>query len=134
MELCPHQWANYDIARSCVRLMEMCLRQWANCEITSSSVRNSQSCALISGQIVKSRARLCATHGAVPSSVGKLLNRAFVCARLMEMCPHQWANCGIARSSVRNSWKCALISGQIVKSRVRLCATHGDVPSSVGKL
>jgi len=51
----------------------------------------------------------------------------------MELCPHQWANCGIARSSVRDWWRCVLISGQIVKSRVRLCATHGDEPSSVGK-
>jgi hypothetical protein len=50
----------------------------------------------------------------------------------MEMCPHQWANCEIARSSVCNSQRCAVISGQIMKSRSRLCATHGDLPSSVG--
>ena len=99
-----------------------------------SSVRDSWRCALISGRIVKSRVRLCATHGIVPSSVGKLWNHEFVCARLMEMCPHQWANCEIARSSVRDTWRCALISGQILKSRVRLCATHEDVPSSVGRL
>ena len=99
----------------CARLMEMCPHQWANCEIARSSVRDSWRCALISGRIVKSRVRLCATHGIVPSSVGKLWNHEFVCARLMEMCPHQWAKCEIARSSVRDTLRCALISGQIVK-------------------
>jgi len=40
----------------------------------------------------------------------------------------------ISRVRVCDSWRCAFVNGQIVKSRVRLCATHRAVPSSVGKL
>ena len=74
----------------------------------------------------------CASRKMLPSLLHKTykceLFQGHVLASTCQLLPNpMWAQ-------ARKRWSCALISGQVVKSRVRLCATHGDVPSSVGIL